>query len=296
MRFVIVIVLGLMLLSVEFFSPSQSHELEKTTQQSHADMHDASEPTHAYTRVTRKKMFTAFRSPLENIAPEATRTDILAIAKHLFGTHPLADEWVSLCFHLRRDGKGSLSELKRFAELQIQMLSDLDAEKHTQEIEAYQVALEELDQVSQIYKQVKGVVLPLRSPEELTAAAHGWDSEALKHLVKFNSLKKTNPEAARAKLSEIAKIRFGTHALVNEWIALYFRLIREEKGLISDVKRVSELEIQMFTDASAKKYAEPIEHHQKALKQYDELVKTLTKQGKNLETVKVDFKSIFDRK
>ena len=59
------------------------------------------------------------------------------------------------------------------------MLSDLDAEKHTQEIEAYQVALEELDRVSQIYKQAKGVTLPLRSPEELTAAAYGWDSEGI---------------------------------------------------------------------------------------------------------------------
>ena len=224
-------------------------------------------------------MFTAFRSPLEKIDPDATRTEIFAIAKHLFGTHPLVDEWVSLCFRLRRDGEGSFSELKRFAELQIQILSDLDAKKHTQEIEAYQVALEELEQVSQIYKQAREVALPLRSPEELTAAAHGWDSEALKHFVKFNSLKKTNPEAARAKLSEIAKIRFGTHDLVNEWIALYFRLSREEKGLISDVKRVSELEIRMFTDASAKKYVEPIEHHRKSLKQYDELVKTLTKTG-----------------
>ena len=296
MRFVIVTILSLILLSIGFFFPSQAHELEKTTQQSHADMHDASEPTHAYTRVTTKKMFTAFRSPLEKIDLDATRTEIFAIAKRLFGTHPLVDEWVSLCFRLRRDGEGSFSELKRFAELQIQILSDLDAEKHTQEIEAYQVALEELDQVSRIYKQAKGVALPLRSPEELTAAAHGWDSEALKHLIKFNSLKKTNPEAARAKLSEIAKIRFGTHVLVNEWISLYFRLSREEKGVISDVKRVSELEIQMFTDASAEKHAEPIEHHRKALKQYGELVKTLREQGKNPETVKVDFKSIFDRK
>ena len=296
MRFVIVTVLSLILFSVGFFFPSQSHELEKTTQQSHADsriysgMHDASEP------ITTKKLFTAFRSPIEKIAPKATRIEILAIAKFLFGTHPLVDEWVSLCFRLRRDGKGSISELKRFAELQIQMLSDLDAKKHAQEIEAYQVALEELDQVSQIYKQAQGIILPLRSPEELTAAAHGWDSEALKHLVRFNSFKKTNPEAARIELSKIAKIRFGTHALTDEWIALYFRLSREEKGLISDVKHVSELEIQMFTDASAEKHAEPIQQHRKALKQYDELVKTLKEQGKKPETVKVDFKSPLDLK
>ena len=70
----------------------------------------------------------------------------------------------------------------------------------------------------------------------------------------------------------------------------------EEKGLISDVKRVSELEIQMFTDASAEKHAEPIEQHRKALKQYDELVKTLKEQSQNPEAVKVDFKLIFDLK
>ena len=292
MRFVIISMFGLILLGLGFLLPSQSHGLEKTMPRNQSDVHSPPRPSHSSTQVTTKKMFTAFRSPLEKIAPDAARSEILTIAKHLFGDHPLVDEWVPLCFRLRRDGKGSLLELKHFAELQIQMLSDLDAEKHTQEIKAYQVALEELGRVSQIYKQDKGVILPLRSPEELTALTHGWDSEALKHLVKFNSLKKTNPEAARAKLSEIAKIRFGTHDLVNEWISLYFRLSHEKKGVISDVKRVCELEIQMFTDASAEKHAEPIEQHRKALKQYDELVKILKEQGQNPETVKVDFKSI----
>jgi hypothetical protein len=240
-------------------------------------------------------MFTAFRSPLEKIAPEATRTEISAIAKNLFGVHPLADEWVSLCFRLRRDGKGSFSELRRFAELQIQILSDLDTKKYAEEIEAYQVAMEQLDQVAKIYKQGKTVSIPLRTPEELAGETYGWDSEALAYLVKFESLlKETNPVAARAELSEIAKIRFGPHALADEWIPLYFRLSREGKGLISDVKRISELEIRMFTDVSAKKHAEPIQQHRKALEQYDELVKTLKAQGENPEVVKVDFKSTFD--
>ncbi len=303
MRFVIYGILCLALLNFRSVFPIESHghgkahELENVLPmpENHTESHDTPEITQAFNQVTTKKMFTAFRSPLEKIAPEATRTEISAIAKTLFGIHPLADEWVSRCYRLRRDGKGSFSELKRFAELQIQMLSDLDTTKHAEEIEAYQVALKELDQVVKIYKQAKTVSLPLRTSEELAGEAYGWDSKALEHLVKFESLlKETNLVTARAELLEIAKIRFGTHALADEWIPLYFRLSHEGKGLISDVTRISELEIRMFTAISAEKHTEPIQQHRKAMAQYGEVAKTLKAQGKNLETVEVDFKSPLD--
>ena len=118
MRFVIVSMLSLILLGLGFLLPSQSHESEKTTPGNQSDAHSVPEASHFGTQVTTKKMFTAFRSPLEKIAPDAARSEILTIAKHLFGDHPLVDEWVLLCFQLRRDGKGSFLELKRFAELQ----------------------------------------------------------------------------------------------------------------------------------------------------------------------------------
>ena len=89
----------------------------------------------------------------------------------------------------------------------------------------------------------------------------------------FKKFLKTDPEAARVELRNVAKTLFGEHILTEEWVPLYFRLSREGTDRLSDLNRMSELEIRMLTAIDVKKYAKQIEHHQERLKHYDELSK-----------------------
>ena len=284
MRFVIVNLLCLALLSMEPLFFIASNELGKSILPIHAYAHDKHD----------QRILLAFRS-LEKIDPDATYTEIAAIAKDRFGEHPHADKWTELCFLLRRDEKGTISELRRFAELEIQILTDIDAEKHSEAIEAYQGALKELDDLSTMFQKqgipidVSQVTLPLGEDETPDSHLDQWEEAALKHHAKFKILKETDPAEARIQLLEIAKIRFGLHPLTDEWIPLYFRLSRDGNGRISDIIRFAELEIRMLTDLNVENYKEQIQQHRKTLKKYDQLIKTLKSQGKNPDTVIVDF-------
>ncbi len=256
--------------------------------------------------------FLAFKS-LESIPADATRDDIAVLAKKRFGNHPQIEDWTQLCFQLRRQGYAPLAVLKRFAELQVQMLTDVDAEKNAEQILAYQRALKEVEIISQMSHNAEVPVgtepqftLPFEavaaptftethihsSPSEgseRVAAADKWERAALKHLAEFNALKKNDIAAARAELLAIAKIRFGIHILADEWIPLYFRLSREGKGRISDIKRFAELEMRMLTDIDAEKHAEQIQRHRQTLETYDKRIQTLKSEGKNPETLTFKF-------
>ena len=96
----------------------------------------------------------------------------------------------------------------------------------------------------------------------------------------------TDPSTARTELQNVAKKLFGEHTLAEEWVPLYFRLSREGTEHLSDLKRVSELEIRMLTDIDVQTYAKQIQHHREALKHYDELAKQkeLSKAGKVSDT------------
>lgn len=89
----------------------------------------------------------------------------------------------------------------------------------------------------------------------------------------FKKFLKTDSEAARVELQNVAKTLFREHILTEEWVPLYFRLSREGTDHLSDLKRMSELEIRMLTAIDVKKYAKQIEHHRERLKHYDELSK-----------------------
>ena len=89
----------------------------------------------------------------------------------------------------------------------------------------------------------------------------------------FKKFLKTDSEAARVELQNVAKTLFREHILTEEWVPLYFRLSREGTDHLSDFKRMSELEIRMLTAIDVKKYAKQIEHHRERLKHYDELSK-----------------------
>ena len=118
---------------------------------------------------------------------------------------------------------------------------------------------------------------------------YGWDDEALQHLAVFRSLLSTDVEEARAEITKIAQIRFGTHPLADEWSKLFFRLYRDRKGSTLDMRRYWELEMQLLSDVDAKAYAEGIRDYQLGLKQIDVIIKMISSQGDDPKTIEADF-------
>ena len=129
----------------------------------------------------------------------------------------------------------------------------------------------------------------VRDRNAKTAEDHGWSNEALQHLTAFQSLLSTDIEAAHATIAEIAKIRFGSHPLADEWSELFFRLYRDKKGLILDVKRYWELEFQLLSNLDAETYTKEKQEYQLGMRQIDLLIKMIESQGGSPETTEVDF-------
>ena len=108
------------------------------------------------------------------------------------------------------------------------------------------------------------------------------------HLETFKKQLSTDPSAARAELQNVAKKLFGEHTLVEEWVPLYFRLSRVATEHLSDLKRLSELEIRMLTDINTQTYAKQIQHHREILEHYDELAKNFEDTNPTPETHEQD--------
>ena len=100
------------------------------------------------------------------------------------------------------------------------------------------------------------------TPDDLISSAI-W----AKHLKTFQKHLKTRPEAARAELQNVAKKLFHGHALIEEWVPLYYRLSREGTEHLTDIQRVSDLEIRMLTALNAEKYGLQIQQHQHAMEE-----------------------------
>lgn len=298
MRFISIIVLFGIGISIDFsaITPRNCASAADSIDEKH--VHALVKVKRRQTTTTTQIPFTAFKS-LEEIKVDATLSDISTFAKKQFGDHPLADEWVKRCLQLRYDKKGTATDLRRFAELHIQIMSEVNATKYAQEIVAYQVTLTELGRVAKLNRDAI-YALPLDrevsadSREEQTQiiVTYDWDAAIRKHLGKLQTLHKKNAREARAKISIVAQIRFKNHPLTDEWRALYFRLSRDGKGTLSDVKRLSELEIRMFIDIDPEEYAAPIEKHHGLMKLYDKFIKQFKDAGKNPEIFQVDFKSV----
>lgn len=106
--------------------------------------------------------------------------------------------------------------------------------------------------------------LPARYTQTHLVSSTLWT----KNLERFQNLLTTNSDAARTELEHVAKNLFAGHLLAEEWVPLYFRISRDGTEHLSDVLRVSELEIRMFTSLNAKKHAKQIRQHQAALRRY----------------------------
>ena len=100
----------------------------------------------------------------------------------------------------------------------------------------------------------------------------------------FYKLLKTDPEAARVELQNVAKELFNEHPRTEEWVELFYQVFYEislketeqnstefPSKLISDLIGVYQLGLEMLTAMDTEKYAEQIQHHREALEYYTEL-------------------------
>ena len=112
--------------------------------------------------------------------------------------------------------------------------------------------------------------------------------EAQEHYLAFFSLLKTDIEAAEIELSKYVKIRFGAHPLGDEWVKLFVRLVRNQKGTFADIQHATEWHVQMLTDVKPEErtqaHTELLKSLQDALGGLESMGKLLESQGKNLET------------
>lgn len=219
---------------------------------------------------------------------DAAVAELDTVAKLLFETHATVDEWKTLYLRLSRDKKGSISDMRRAAQLLIQMFTDLDAEKYKVQIQRYQQRIKYYDTLAKEYED-KG--MPLETVEveaNRFQVREVWmdDVEALeKHVNAFTALLPTDKKAARAELDMLAKVQFGEHPLVKEWTDIMFQMSCDGKGLLTDHLKMVELELQMYRDVNPRKYAEHIAVYESGLVQ----LKSAGSMAEDPESLELDF-------
>lgn len=114
--------------------------------------------------------------------------------------------------------------------------------------------------------------------------------KSTKYLENFLRLLPNNPEAAWRELEKFAKLQYGNHHLVDEWVELTFVFTSEKKALILELIRYYEIQIQMLTDIDAEKHVDKIKQKQLSLGQLRGHVKQLEAFEMDPETHKVGFK------
>ena len=207
--------------------------------------------------------------------PSAARTELRNIAKKLFGGHTLTEEWVPLYFRLSLEGTEHLSDLKRVSELEIRMLTDVNAQTYTKQIQHH---LETLEHYNELAKQ--------KEPSKTGKVSD--TKTGREHYKAFHELLPTDPEAARAELTAFSTLAFHGHPLTKEWEELFFRLSREKEATVPEMLRLFELKKQMLEDHSPEKHAKEIENLETAIKDLKSMSKLLKRQG-NLDTQKMSF-------
>lgn len=124
--------------------------------------------------------------------------------------------------------------------------------------------------------------------EEKSASVDSRMDDAGKHFMAFMSLSATDPEAARAELSEYVDIRFKEHPLADKWMELCYRLARDNKGTFRDMQHFAEWHVQMLTDVVPEKRTEAhtklLQSLQGSLKYLEAMGKILESQGEDLDT------------
>lgn len=250
-------------------APSQSYRLYSTLWTEHLD--------------TFKK-----RLPAD---PAAAHTELQNVAKKLFGGHALAEEWVPLYFRLSREGTEHLSDLIRVSELEIRMLTHINAREFARQIQHHRKMLHHYDKLEKISEGAE----PTLETREQDEQKEPSKTEAIldtktgqEHLHAFHELLQTDPKAARAELASFSALAFHGHPLTKEWEELFFRLSREKEGTIPEIIRFLELKKQMLKDHSPEKHAKEIENLETAIEDIKPLAEFFERQG-TLNTQKTRF-------
>ena len=151
MRFVIVSLLCLSLLSTGCSSnkPKKIQEQNYTRMEVSLQTGDDKDPKNYGWNDEALQHLVVFQSLLSTDI-EAAHTTIAEIAKIRFGAHPLADEWSKLFFRLYRDRKGSAWDMRRYWELEMQLLSNVDAKAYAKGIRDYQLGLKQINAMIKI--------------------------------------------------------------------------------------------------------------------------------------------------
>ena len=176
--------------------------------------------------------------------PDAARTELENAAENLFGGHLLAEEWVPLYFRISRDGTEYPSDVKRVSELEIRMLTAMNAKKYAEQIRQHQDALKH-------YKQeVNGTAAKTEQmdPQKLRALKKLRAEKIDKHIAAYEKLLPIDPDAAHAELVKYAQVTFAEHTLRKEWIELYFRLSSEQETTFPEFTQLLTLTKQMLED------------------------------------------------
>lgn len=223
--------------------------------------------------------------------PSAALIELQNVAKKLFGEHTLAEEWVPLYFRLSREGTEHLSDLKRVSELEIRMLTDINAQTYAKQIQHYQEALEHYDELAKKF-EVTSPTPETHEQDEQKAPSKiekGLDTKTgYEHYKAFHELLPANPEAARVELAAFSALAFHGHPLTKEWEELYFRLSREKEATVPEMLQLFELKKQMLEDHSPEKHVKEIENLDTIIKDLKSMSKLLKRQG-NLDTQKMPF-------
>ena len=85
-----------------------------------------------------------FRATMEN-DPDTARPLLSKVANARFGTHPLTDEWTSVMYQMAAEGQVSLLDVKRFCELERDLLTAANAEGYSKGIRAAREAIAQFD-------------------------------------------------------------------------------------------------------------------------------------------------------
>ena len=108
------------------------------------------------------------------------------------------------------------------------------------------------------------------------------------HLQAYLKLKKKSPDSALIELKAHANLTFKAHSKAHEWAELAARLDRAEKASLPDMRRLSDLVLEMARDNQAETaYLHELEDN--ALL-WIQLEKELEVEGTDLDTFFVSFR------
>lgn len=80
---------------------------------------------------------------------------------------------------------------------------------------------------------------------------HPHETQNEPHLQQYLKLKMKNPDSALIELKAHANLTFKSHSKANEWAELAARLDRAKKASLPDLRRLSDLVLEMARDNQA---------------------------------------------